>query len=145
MVHEEILTQYPDADLAVTVIWMPILPTDARDAWDSELLTDSRVTQWWDAERIVGRWLAQEASLDLEGRGEIVWDAFFLFAAEATWDRAPTHLLAWGMPIVGRIPEPMDALGPLLASPPEAAMRPAALTFADQEEALHGHGTCFVA
>lgn len=137
VVQQQILDQYPDADLAVDVIWMPMLPSDARVKWDSSILTDPRVTQLWDADRLVGRWVAEEESLHLGDTGAVVWDAFLLFGPEATWESAPTELLAWGTPIVGRVPELMDALKPLLTrETPAAGVLPVALTFADRKESI---------
>jgi len=144
--QQQILAQYPDADLAVDVIWMPMLPSDARDKWDSQFLTDPRVTQLWDAERLVGRWVAQEESLQLGDTGAVVWDAFLLFGPEATWESAPAGLLAWGTPIVGRVPQLMDALEPLLTQEtPATAMLPAALAFPDRKESVVGTYGHFVA
>lgn len=119
--QQQILDAYPAADLAVFAIWMPILPTDARDQWDGQVLADPRVTHLWDQERTVGRWLADDQNIDLGDTGEVIWDAFLLFGPEATWERAPSGLLAWGAPIVGRIPELADALAPHLEEPAERA------------------------
>jgi len=98
-----------------------MLPTDARDEWDDQLLADPRVTHLWDQERTVGRWLADDQNLDLGDTGEVVWDAFLLFGPEATWEHAPSGLLAWGAPVVGRFPELEDALTPLLEEPAKKA------------------------
>ncbi len=121
MVQQQILAQYPAADLVVTVIWMPMLPTDTRDEWDSQLLADPRVTHLWDPERTVGRWLADDQNADLGDTGEVVWDAYLLFGPEATWESALSEPLVWGAPIVGRVPELVDALAPLLEESAETA------------------------
>ena len=153
--QQQILAQYPAADLAVAVIWMPMLPTDARDEWDDQLLADPRVTHLWDADRIVGRWLADNPNLDLRDTGEIVWDAFLLFGPEAIWERAPSGLLAWGGPLVGRFSELADTLAPLLEAPPAKAVTPAAersarsdeqspWVFAGREEVSHADDTSHV-
>ena len=99
------------------MIWLPILPTDARDEWDDQLLADARVTHLWDQDRAAGRWLADDQNIDLGYDGEILWDAFLLFGPEAHWESTPSELLAWGTPIVGRFPELADALAPLLENP----------------------------
>ncbi len=121
MVQQQILDADPAADLAVYAIWLPILPTDARDQWDGQLLADPRVTHLWDQERTVGRWLADDQNLELGDTGDVVWDAFLLFGPEARWERAPSGLLAWGAPIAGHFPELADALAPLLEEPAEQA------------------------
>jgi hypothetical protein len=94
-----------------------MLPTDSRDAWDSQFFTDPRVTQWWDADRIVGQWLANKQNIDLGDHGAVIWDAFLLFGTDAQWQSSPSDLLAWGTPIVGRFPELADTLTPLLEAP----------------------------
>ncbi len=99
------------------MIWMPILPTDARDKWDAHLLDDPRVTQLWDADRTTGRWFADDPTLGLGDGGAVAWDAFLLFGPEARWDRGPAGLLASGTPIVGHFPELAAAVAPLLEEP----------------------------
>lgn len=137
MVQQQILEQYPDADLAVDVIWMPMYPADARDKWDEQLLADPRVTHWWDPERVMGQWLADDQNLDLGDTGAIVWDAFLLFGPEATWERAPSDLLVWGAPIVGRVPELMDALAPLLEEATTTVATPTpALTLGERKDTV---------
>lgn len=134
---------------------MPILPTDARDEWDDQLLADPRVTHLWDPERTVGQWLANDQNLDLGDTGEVVWDAFLLFGPEATWESAPSEPLAWGTPILGRFPELADTLVPLLKESVEKASTPEAdrsalidernpLVLDDREETFRANDARFV-
>lgn len=84
----QILQRYPDADLRVYVVWLPVMPLDAR--FDvADLLVDGRATHFWDNERLVS-----DALDDAYGSPrQLVWDAFFVFSPEATWgDRPPTPL-----------------------------------------------------
>ncbi|MBA3450181.1 MAG: hypothetical protein H0T18_03090 [Chloroflexia bacterium] len=131
-----------------------MLPTDDRDEWDSQLLADPRVTHLWDANRTLGRWLADEQNIDLGETGEIVWDAFLLFGPEATWERAPSQPLAWGAPIVGHMPELIDTLRPLLQKAAEQAATPSAArrvpideqrrwVVVPQEEHVYGNDSSF--
>jgi hypothetical protein len=32
--------------------------------------------------------------------GDVLWDAYFLYAADATWDNTPTGLIRWGRTII---------------------------------------------
>ena len=54
--QEEILDKHPDADLKVYAVWFSMYPTDERDNWPSDILTDDRVVHYWDETRSVGRW-----------------------------------------------------------------------------------------
>ena len=50
--QSQILQRYPDADLRVYVVWLPVMPLDAR--FDvADLLVDGRATHFWDNERLV--------------------------------------------------------------------------------------------
>jgi hypothetical protein len=57
---------------------MPALPTDSRSEWDPGVLDDKRVLNLWDGERLVGTWLADQSSIEIESFGPFVWDAFLL-------------------------------------------------------------------
>jgi hypothetical protein len=98
-VQEQILEQNPSAELQVYAIWLPMLATDARSEWDSQLLADPRVTHFWDENRIVGLWFAK-ADLGGLGYAGIVWDAFFLYGGEARWGRVPGPLVRAGAPVI---------------------------------------------
>ena len=108
-----ILERHHGADLRVYAVWLPMLATDARSEWRRSALPDDRVRHFWDEDRVVGRWLADE---DVGGLGSpgIVWDAFFVFGPDATWDDVPRPLLASGTPVIGAAPKLDAALEPLL-------------------------------
>jgi hypothetical protein len=112
-VRQNILASHPSADLRVYTVWLPMLVTDARSEWRRSALPDERVRHFWDGERVVGRWLADE---DLGGLGSagVVWDAFFVFGPDATWDDVPRPLLASGAPVIDDTASLEAALSPLL-------------------------------
>ncbi len=97
-VRENILAAYPEADVAVTAIWFNMLFSDDRNEWDPRLLTDTRVTHYWDADRDIGAWFDQnEQQIGFEfTKGPIVWDSFFLFGPDSTWEAVPSDLIAYG-------------------------------------------------
>jgi hypothetical protein len=113
-VQEQILEKHPSAKLQVYAIWLPMLPTDARSEWDESLLADPRVTHFWDDERVAGLWLAD---IDLGGLGYsgIVWDAYFLFGRDASWDTKPGPLLGSGSPVIGSSDQLERQVRPLLS------------------------------
>jgi hypothetical protein len=112
-VRENVIDRYPDAELRVYVVWMPMLATDARGEIDVALLEDDRVRQFWDEERVLGTYLA-EANLGGLGYSGIVWDAFFLFGSEARWADRPSGLITSGAPVGGEAQKLESALEPLL-------------------------------
>ena len=57
---QTILTKNPDIDVAVYTIWFRGYRGGSREAWPKELLTDKRVTHYWDDQDIVGTWFAKQ-------------------------------------------------------------------------------------
>ena len=66
--------------------------------------------QFWDDERIVSAEVKRRILPDYDG--EIPWDLFILFDAQATWATAEDHLAGWGRTVIGE----SDKLDALLAS-----------------------------
>ncbi len=118
-VQINILEAYPDADIEVTAVWFNMLFSDARENWDPDLLTDQRVTHYWDPDREIGSWLDEnEEVIGFDFKlGPVVWDSFLLFGPDATWDVAPVPLVSFGNTIIADKEELHDAtmtlLGPL--------------------------------
>jgi hypothetical protein len=57
------------------------------------LLDDPRVISLWDGSRLAGNWFADRSLGVLGGPGNVVWDAYYAFAASAQWRsyrRSPT-------------------------------------------------------
>jgi hypothetical protein len=73
--------------------------TDGRDEIDESILADPRVTQYWDGEGVSGRYFAET---DLGGLGYpgFVYDVFYVFGPDATWDPGPAPLVASGAPVL---------------------------------------------
>ena len=69
---------------------------DSKSQWDSSVLTDKRVSQYWDSQRQAGLWFARKVN----HREGISWDAFFVFGPDARWTDAPKPLTAYGSPII---------------------------------------------
>jgi hypothetical protein len=97
------LDAHPNAKLKVFAVWIPMLAGDSRAAWDSHVLDDPRVTEFWDGDRIAGTWFADRQLGGLGGPGSIVWDAYLAFAPSATWDENPTRLVAAGSDIIDNV------------------------------------------
>ena len=80
-----------------------MLAGDSRSAWDSNVLDDPRVTEFWDGNRIAGTWFAEQQIGGLGGPGTIVWDAYYAFSKNSTWAQQPSGVLATGSDIIDNV------------------------------------------
>jgi hypothetical protein len=92
-----------------------MLAGDSRSAWDSNVLDDRRVHEYWDGNRIAGRWLANNQLGGLGGPGSIVWDAYYAFPPAANWTSEPDRLLAAGSDIIDNVGSLQQHFLPLLS------------------------------
>ena len=60
--QKKILEKNPKLDVAVYAVWFNMIPTDARSEWPTDRLADSRVTHFWDAQKVAGRWYASHVT-----------------------------------------------------------------------------------
>lgn len=96
----DLISNFPDNDLHVYVVWEPVLGGNQDRAADATRAIDTRhVTPYWDAEAASGQWFAENMPWD-HGPGP-AWDVFYLFDADATWGDAPDPVIAWGYTIFG--------------------------------------------
>lgn len=105
--QEGILAKAPNQRLAVYAVWLKVLTGDSRDRW-RPVLTDTRVVNYWDEERLAGRFFAN-------GPGYIngaIYDWYFLFGADATWTDRPTAQVAAGTTVITKA----DALRQAIAT-----------------------------
>jgi hypothetical protein len=107
-VQEQILERYPEADVRVYAVWLPVLPTDERFEV-ADLMVDARVSHYWDGDRRVSDAFGEAAGLP---EGALLWDAFLLFAPAATWTGSPPEPLARGAPVVDEVAKMQQALQP---------------------------------
>jgi hypothetical protein len=89
-VRREILDRHPAATLKVLAVWFNMVPGDSRRLLDTSVLSDPRVTYFWDEQKVVGRWFWGH----LTRRPGITWDAYFLYGPEARWDQEPEPLIS---------------------------------------------------
>src|SRR5438552_16838124 len=99
-----------------------MLAGDSRSAWDSNLLNDPRVKEFWDGDRIVGKWFADKQLGGLGGPGSIAWDAYYAFPSNSTWTNAPSGVLATGSDTIDDVSSLDDNLHPPLHGQPLAAV-----------------------
>lgn len=94
--RSNILQKYPSADARVYAIWFNMLNGDSKALIDRKVLNDHRVTNYYDSNRVVGTWFAQQS-----GDGGVTWDAYYLFGPDATWTSAPQPLVSSGGTVIG--------------------------------------------
>jgi hypothetical protein len=94
-VQEEILAKHLAPTLRVYVVWLPMVWSDTRQAWESSVLADPRVLHLWDEKRITGQWFAEH----IGGYRGISRDIYYVYGPEARWDLAPSPLMSQGRPI----------------------------------------------
>lgn len=114
--QKEILEQNPQAKVQVYAIWFSMIRTDARAMWrmGGGALSDSRVAHFWDDEKLLGRWFAENVSPD-EADGGIVWDAYYLYAPGAEWTAKPPPAISGGATVRGKFDELNQKSRPLLS------------------------------
>ena len=91
MVADKVLSKLENRDLAVYVVWTPVLGNDDLESAKSavEAIEDSRATHYWDGDRALGQLFAQAVELP-NGRG-FAWDIYFVFRPDAVWkDTVPS-------------------------------------------------------
>ena len=108
--QEEILEAYPESDLSVYAIWLPMLAGDRRSAWDPDLMPDPRVQHYWDGDRESGIWFADKGA----SFGGVAWDIYFLYGPDATWDAVPEPLTSSGFTVIGSKDRLLSDIVPLL-------------------------------
>jgi hypothetical protein len=99
-VQEYILTRNPKLNVKVYAIWYEMYPGDSPDDFPKarKLLADKRVTHYWDQGKDVGRWYHGKVPTDTKGNVE--WDAFYLYSESSQWGEEPSDLLTWGLTIL---------------------------------------------
>jgi hypothetical protein len=112
-VQREILEQDPAADLRVYAVWVPFLggTKEAADV-SRRVLSDARVTQFWDGSALTSTWFARNVEHSLGP----AWDAYYLYGPDATWTNLPGPLVSSGSSIIGQSSALKNAITPLLAA-----------------------------
>ncbi len=108
-VRENILEANPDLELAVYVVWEPMLGgRRAHAAEAAGLIADPRVAQFWNDEFIAGEYF-KEALF-----GRTAWDIFFLYGNEARWEDEPEPLIRSGYTVYAERERLQEALADLV-------------------------------
>jgi hypothetical protein len=93
-VQKVFLEEYPLAKLDIFIVWLKMYTADSLDAvQDASRLfsNDSRVTQFYDPEKLIGLEVADGLGAK---PGDVAWDVYLFFAGREVW--------------VDRLPQPLD-------------------------------------
>jgi len=104
-----ILEKYRSSDVRVYVVWFNMLPDDSRNLVDRKVLNDHRVVNYYDPNRVAGSWFAEH-----KGGSGIVWDAYFLYGADASWTDQAGPLVSSGGTVIGSSEDLTAAFGKLV-------------------------------
>ena len=78
-------------------VWFDMVQSDNRSRWESDLLTDHRVTHFWDTDKLVGTWYGENVTV-LEP-GHVEWDMFFLYGRGIAWNEDHSGVFSSGRTI----------------------------------------------
>ena len=92
------MEKYPEADLKTYVVWFNMVATDTRKGWKPSHLSDSRIRHFWDADRSVGKWVAENVDT-CKHIGKIAWDSYYLLDKDATWGDTLGPIESCGSPV----------------------------------------------
>jgi len=133
-VQKEISGHFADSNLAVLIVWVPMVPTDSERAArrEARLLDDPRVHHFYDPQKALGRAFATdvfvgcidqalqtlpaadrlrerlEAWSQLPPHERIVWDAFFVYPKEVVWEDCVPVPSRWAKQVEFRQVEPLE-------------------------------------
>src|SRR4051812_18467449 len=95
-IQENILAEYPNLKIHVYAIWYEMYPGDSPKAFPSakKTMPDPRVEHYWDKKKETGRWFKKNVPTDY--KKSIMWDAYYLYDADAEWGALPEPLVSHG-------------------------------------------------
>jgi hypothetical protein len=95
-VRQNILEKHPASPVSVYVVWNSQFG-GYRDAIDSAIFDDPRVSSYWDPNGVAGDAIADDVSAVF---GSSVYDVYTLYGPDAEWaDDAPAPV-DWGEPVI---------------------------------------------
>jgi hypothetical protein len=124
-IQEYFLKRNPGLNLKVYAVWYEMYPGDSPDDFPAarKMMPDKRVTHYWDQAKDVGRWYYGLVPTDT--KGDIEWDAFYLYGANSVWTDRPTGMLTWGRTILEDRRRLLDQASRLKGTAPPAPSDPA--------------------
>ena len=101
---QAILTDFSKSELAVFVVWEPVLLTDRFGPTSAVLarVHDARARQYWDRERLVSSSIGRAAGY---GPDDIVWDFVGVYPAGVRWEAEVPEAAFASAPVVDAVDE----------------------------------------
>lgn len=95
MVSENVLAKIPSKDLAVHVVWTPVLGSDnEQEAIQADhLFPDRRATFYWDGAQDLG--LSYGRTIELPRGRQFAWDIYFVYGPDVEWKEAVPLPTEW--------------------------------------------------
>ena len=92
---ENVLAKIPSTDLAVHVVWTPVLPTDNEDEaiHADHLVPDERTIFYWDGAQDLG--LSYGRTIELPRGRQLAWDIYFVYGPDAEWNETVPLPTEW--------------------------------------------------
>jgi hypothetical protein len=120
--QRDILERHPAAPLRIYAVWFNMYPGDSRAKWPAEALTDSRVTHYWDEQRVVGEhylrqlgtFVTRRANGTMPPVADALWDAAFVHGPGDQWSEPVPLPRIWGYPIMVTHDGLLDALNQII-------------------------------
>jgi len=99
-IEDEVLRKFPALDIHVYAVWYEMYPGDSPKDFPSarQTMPDPRVRHYWDKKKMTGRWF--QANVPSNYRQPIMWDAYYLYDADAEWGQTPGPLVSHGRTIL---------------------------------------------
>ena len=105
------MDENPEANIQVYAVWFNMVPNDARQRVDLNLIPDPRTTQLWDEQRLAGRFFAENEGFNF---GQIAYDVYYLYCMGAEWGLNPAPLVSSEYTILGKKNQLRDDINGLL-------------------------------
>ncbi len=92
---ENVLAKIPSTDLAVHVVWTPVLPTDNEEEATQayHLVPDQRTMFYWDGAQDLG--LSYGRTIELPRGRQLAWDIYFVYGPDAEWNETVPLPTEW--------------------------------------------------
>ena len=107
--QSNILSKNTDPRLRVFAIWVPFM-AGTRNAVQTSVLADPRVTNLWDQNAISSQWFSRH----LTHQPGPTWDYYILFGPSARWAAAPGPVISQDGTVLGTTSNLAAAIAPLL-------------------------------
>jgi hypothetical protein len=98
-VQRAILSDFPDADINVSIVWINMLPLDSPVAakLSARIIHDLRACHFHDPAKLAGKAIAQS----LGGQDKAAWDIYLFYEAGNEWSDSPPAPIYWAHQLQG--------------------------------------------